>query len=80
MKTFEERLERLEEVTREIKGGELPLSEAVGRFEEGIKLAKALEKDLEKLEKKVEILLNPALTPTPAEEPNLELFSGLENN
>lgn len=59
MKNFEERLARLEELTEKIKLPDTPLSEAITQFEEGYKLAKGLEKDLEKLEKRVEILLNP---------------------
>lgn len=80
MKNFEDRLGRLEEVTREIKAGDLPLAESITRFEEGIKLARSLEKDLEKMEKRVEVLLNPALTPATPEDPNLELFSELGDN
>ena len=45
MKSFEERLNRLEELNDKIADGEIPLDEAVSFFEEGIKLAKGLEKD-----------------------------------
>ncbi len=76
MKKFEERLEKLEELNEKMKAGSIPLDEAVGMFEEGIKLAKSLEKDLSKIERKIEILVNePDST---EEEPNLELFPGLE--
>lgn len=57
MKKFEERLERLEELAERIKDGELPLEEAVAVFEEGVKLAKGLERDLDRIQGKVEILL-----------------------
>lgn len=73
MKQFEERLSELEELNEKMKGGEIPLGEAVGLFERGIKLAKSLEKDLSKIERRVEILVNEP--ETPEEEPNLELFS-----
>lgn len=73
MKKIEERLSRLEELAGRMKETELPLEEAVAIFEEGIKLAKGLERDLEKIEGKVEILLN-----QPQEDgedkPELELF------
>jgi exodeoxyribonuclease VII small subunit len=59
-KTFEERLERLEELGDEIRKNDIPLDEAIKAFEEGIKLARALEKDLEKVESRVEILMNGA--------------------
>jgi len=58
MKKFEERLERLEELAAKIKEPDLPLEEAVSVFEEGVKLARGLERDLDKIQGKVEILLN----------------------
>ena len=76
MKKFEERLEKLEDLNEKMKAGSIPLDEAVGMFEEGIKLAKSLEKDLSKIERKIEILVNEP--DSPEEEPNLELFPGLE--
>ncbi|HDQ14507.1 MAG TPA: exodeoxyribonuclease VII small subunit [Sediminispirochaeta sp.] len=72
MKKFEERLSRLEELNDKMKSGDIPLDEAVGLFEEGIKLAKSLEKDLEKVERKIEILVNEP--DTPQDDANLELF------
>ena len=59
MKNFEERLNKLEELAERIQDEQLPLEEAVAAFEEGIKLAQGLEKDMKKIEGKVEILLNP---------------------
>ena len=56
--SFEERLERLELLGEEIRKNDIPLDEAVKAFEEGIVLAKALQKDLEKLEGRVEVLMN----------------------
>jgi exodeoxyribonuclease VII small subunit len=55
-KSFEERLERLEALSEKLRDGKLPLDEAVSVFEEGVKLTKALEKDLNRAERKVEIL------------------------
>ena len=76
MKSFEERLERLESIAEQLKAGNLPLQEAVSLFEEGIRLAKGLEKELSKVERKVEILVNePDLM---QKEPALELFPELE--
>ena len=75
MKNFEERLERLEKITESLKTPQLTLSDAMAQFEEGIKLAKGLEKDLEKMEKKVEILLNGPAEQTPESEPTFDLFS-----
>ncbi|HUX36534.1 MAG TPA: exodeoxyribonuclease VII small subunit [Rectinemataceae bacterium] len=72
MKKFEERLSRLEELAERMRDQDLPLEEAVLVFEEGIKLAKGLEKDLDKIQGKVEILLNDGTSPE--EKPELGLF------
>ena len=72
MKNFEERLKALEEIAEKMREGNIPLDEAVSLFEEGVALARGLEKDLAKIEKKIEIL---AKEPeTPEAEPSLELF------
>jgi exodeoxyribonuclease VII small subunit len=72
-KTFEERLERLEALGEEIRKTDIPLDEALKAFEEGIKLARALEKDLEKIESRIEILMNSPDVKAD-ENPELELF------
>lgn len=58
MKNFEERLKRLEGLGEKIRKPEIPLDEALQAFEEGIKLAQTLEKDLEKVETRIEVLMN----------------------
>lgn len=73
MKDFEKRLARLEELSETINNQDLPLEDALGIFEEGIKLAKNLEKDLEKLEGRVRILMNQPEEKT--EKPELDLFN-----
>jgi exodeoxyribonuclease VII small subunit len=74
-KSFEERLERLEKLAEKLRDGKIPLEEAVALFEEGMKLARSLEKDLSRVERKVEILTRePQGTD---EEPGLELFPEL---
>ena len=77
MKSFEERLNRLENLSEKLREGKIPLEEAVSIFEEGMRLAKDLEKELAKIERKVEILVNePAKKGGPGteDEPVLELF------
>ncbi|GHV95566.1 hypothetical protein AGMMS50293_18860 [Spirochaetia bacterium] len=73
MKNFEERLERLETLGEQIRKTDIPLDEALKAFEEGINLARTLEKDLEKIESRIEILMNNTDAP-PDESPELELF------
>jgi exodeoxyribonuclease VII small subunit len=75
MKNFEERLERLEDLGDKIRKPDIPLDEALKAFEEGIKLARTLEKDLEKVESRVELLMNNSEAPA-EEDPELGLFDG----
>ncbi len=74
-KSFEDRLERLEKLAEKLKEGKIPLEEAVALFEEGMKLARSLEKDLSRVERKVEILTSEP--ESGAAEPGLELFPEL---
>jgi len=54
---FEKALKDLEETVGKLEQGDLSLDESLKLFEKGVKLAKFLRKELEKAEKKVEILL-----------------------
>jgi exodeoxyribonuclease VII small subunit len=75
---FEERLSKLEKLSAVMKEGSLSLEEAVKNFEEGVKLARGLEKDLSRIERRVEILINnPG---TEEEKPELGLFPELEED
>jgi exodeoxyribonuclease VII small subunit len=74
MKNFEERLERLEALGEKIRKTDIPLDEALKAFEEGIRLARTLESDLEKIENRIEVLMNSADAPA-SESPELELFN-----
>ena len=56
--SFEDKLTRLEEINDNMKDGGIPIEKAMKLFEEGIKLASSLEKELGKMERKVEILIN----------------------
>jgi len=78
MKNFEERLNRLEEINTTIKSGG-NLDESLKLFEEGVKLAKGLEKDLLKVERKIELLVNEPVK-ADGDEPNLELFPELNGD
>jgi len=76
MKKFEERLGRLEELAEKMRDQNLPLEEAVAVFEEGIKLAKSLERDFDRIQGKVEMLLKEPGSPD--EKPELGLFDAPE--
>ena len=77
MKNFEERLEKLETLGEQIRKTDIPLDEALKAFEEGIRLARTLEQDLEKIESRIEILINSS-DALPEESPELELFEAGE--
>ena len=74
---FEEKLTRLEQLSEKIKQSDISLEEAVKTFEEGIKLSKTLENELQKIESKIQILMNnPVAEPKQNKvEPELSLFS-----
>ena len=58
--TFEEDLERLENIVNELEAGILPLEDALKRFEEGVRLYRLCEERLKDAEQRVEILLKQA--------------------
>ncbi len=78
MKSFEERLTSLEEVTEKLKAGKVSLEEALSLFEQGMKLSRGLEKELSRIEKKIEVLINEPEKDN--EEPILELFPELADD
>ena len=80
---FEDNLKKLETLSQDIKRQDISLEDALKDFEEGIKLAKSLEKELDKIEGKIQILINQGEVPDnivhakteKAPAPELELFS-----
>jgi exodeoxyribonuclease VII small subunit len=57
---FERSLSRLEQVVKKLESPELSLDEAMKLFEEGVKLSRECQKQLEEAEARVEILLKKA--------------------
>ena len=55
--TFEDSIQRLEEIVADLEGGEIPLEETLKLFEEGVKLSRYCRKKLDEAEKRLEILL-----------------------
>lgn len=74
MKSFEEKLEKLESLSEKIRESELPLEETISCFDEGVKLAEELENELKKAERKVEIILSDEKN---SEKQEPELFDNL---
>ena len=56
--SFEEALERLEEIVDLLESGENPLEESLNLFEEGVSLVKLCNKKLESVENSIKILVN----------------------
>ncbi len=75
MNTFEENLAKLEQLTEDIKRSDISLEDALKDFEEGIKLASGMEKQLEQIEGKVQILMNEPNPMDPDNPPQTEEFS-----
>ena len=74
MKNFEENLDRLEEISRKIKDPDVTLEEALKSFEEGITLAKGMEKEIDRIEGKIQVLMNQPVASV-GDKPELDLFS-----
>ena len=53
---FEKALEKLEKIVEDLEAGNIPLEEALKKYEEGVKLSALCQKRLSQAEKKIEIL------------------------
>ena len=58
MNTIDERLGKLEQLSDSIKDSDLGIEEAMALFDEGIKLVRGIEKDLDAMEGKIQTLMN----------------------
>jgi exodeoxyribonuclease VII small subunit len=54
--SFEESLEELEKIVAELESGKLGLSEALARYEQGVKHLQGCQQLLERAERKIELL------------------------
>ncbi len=54
---FEDALEKLEKIVRDMEAGDMPLDAALKSFEEGIRLIRLCSSKLEESERRVEALL-----------------------
>jgi exodeoxyribonuclease VII small subunit len=54
--SFEESLEELEKIVADLESGKLGLSEALARYEQGVKHLKSCQELLERAERKIELL------------------------
>jgi len=68
--SFEQALERLEQIVADLEGGHLSLDDSLRTYEVGIRLSRQLTRTLEEAEKRIERLVeagNGDLTTTPME-------------
>jgi exodeoxyribonuclease VII small subunit len=65
--SFEDALEKLEEIVEQLESGELSLEEALKKFEEGIKLSRFCQRKLNDTEQKITTLLDEAQKENPTE-------------
>ncbi|MDO8943257.1 MAG: exodeoxyribonuclease VII small subunit [Desulfobacterales bacterium] len=56
-KSFEQSLKQLEQIVHEMESGELPLEQAIRKFEEGIELSKFCAQKLDETERKITLLM-----------------------
>lgn len=77
MANFEEKLSKLETLTQDIKRSDISLEDALKDFEEGIKLARGMEAEIDKIEGKIQQLMN---QPDPEQnvQPQMDLFGGVD--
>ena len=57
-KTFEENLENLEKIVKDLESGNIPLDDAIEKFTEAMKLAKLCDNKLKNAEEKLNSILN----------------------
>lgn len=57
-KKFEDALAELENIVQRLEDPDLPLDDAIGLFEDGIKLSRFCSQKLDEVEKRVDMLLH----------------------
>ena len=73
--TFEQKLDKLEQLSGDIKRSDISLEDALKDFEEGIKLAAGMEKELDEIEGKIQILMNEPQPMAKDNPPDFDLFA-----
>lgn len=55
--SFEEAIDKLEQIVNRLEAGDVPLEQAIEWFQEGMRLSQFCSRKLDHFEKKIEILL-----------------------
>ena len=56
-KTFEQSLDELEKIVKQLEGGDLPLEKSLELFEAGVKLSRECRERLTNAERRIEVLM-----------------------
>jgi exodeoxyribonuclease VII small subunit len=56
-KTFEQSLDELEKIVKQLEDGDLPLEESLKLFENGVKLSRECRERLTNAERRIEVLM-----------------------
>ncbi|MFA7565532.1 MAG: exodeoxyribonuclease VII small subunit [Alkalispirochaeta sp.] len=76
MSDFETQLKRLETISEQLRNGEIPIDTATKLFEEGMVLSGSLDRELQNMERRIEVLVN---DPADVEDkPEFSLFDAEE--
>ncbi len=60
--SFEDNMKKLEKIVSDLEGGEIKLEDSIKMFEEGIGLAKELQKTLDEAEGKIKVVTEKGLS------------------
>ena len=77
--TFEKALAELEQIVAKLEKGGISLNESLALFEKGVKMSRFLRSELDKAERKVEILLKDEKGRLKAEDFEAETDPGTED-
>ncbi len=66
-KSFEEKLQEVQEIISRIEEGKLPLEDSVKQFEEGMKTLSALDEELKDMNRRLTVLQDGGEQPLPVQ-------------
>ncbi|BDR58147.1 exodeoxyribonuclease VII small subunit [Xylocopilactobacillus apicola] len=56
--SFEEQMQKLEEIVKQLEAGNLPLQESIDQFKQGVELSKKMEKTLSEAQKSIASIID----------------------
>ncbi|MFD0872097.1 exodeoxyribonuclease VII small subunit [Chlamydia abortus] len=55
--SFEQAMDKLEEIVTQLENGDVPLEKAIGLFQEGMEMSRMCSQKLDQIERKIEMLV-----------------------